>query len=675
MPRGIPNVKRDDTGLRYTSFNVPLPPNPKHLGTTYLKSDTQTVWYRNSIRKSIAPSEDTNKDRRGTAVLVIHPGSRFLRVGRASDVTPIAVPNVIARRTTLTPAPVFVEGISRPRKGRHGTSSAADSPSVEEGSSSEDPFEEKLSAITVSLRDRMKFYKLRVTPNAANLASTFNTAFQPEIIPEHNDPFQVEWFDESCSEDVLVGEKALRIADPQRAGYSVKWPIYGPNFNTRDYSSLRVLMGDIETILRHTLRDKLNINPRDYGMFSVILILPDFYDRTYVREWVNMLLVGMGFKQLCAQQESLAASYGAGVSNACVVNIGAKSTSLACVDEGLVIADSRMNLNLGGDDITEFLYVLLERIGFPYRDIDLSRAYDWNIMEDLKARLCTLTESVVALNLYDFVVRRPGKPTEKYGLRAYDEIILAPMCLFEPRVIEFDRKRIGFQLNGHPDVTDDVLEIQGENVTSAMMISTQHLLPSPTSGAPPIDSQDATKSESIDVASVPAPQDSGAGTPMDVDSIKDANRGSGSQQQQPISDAPEPIPPSSSPTSGYDIDVCFEASKLPLDVAIFNSARASGGDDKIRKYLQAVLVIGGGALVPGMAHALESRLQAIATPLVVNMEKVQILAPPKEVDPRVLAWKGAAVLGKMDGSSELWVTPADWDILGMRGLKERCFFL
>lgn len=33
----------------------------------------------------------------------------------------------------------------------------------------------------------------------------------------------------------------------------------------------------------------------------------------------------------------------------------------------------------------------------------------------------------VALNLYDFVVRRPKRPAEKYGLRAYDEIILAPM--------------------------------------------------------------------------------------------------------------------------------------------------------------------------------------------------------------------------------------------------------
>jgi actin-related protein 8 len=54
------------------------------------------------------------------------------------------------------------------------------------------------------------------------------------------------------------------------------------------------------------------------------------------------------------------------------------------------------------------------------------------------------------------------------------------------------------------------------------------------------------------------------------------------------------------------------------------------------------------------------RLQAIATPLVPNMEKVQIIPPAKDVDQRVLAWKGAAVLGKMDGVSDLWLTAADW---------------
>ena len=55
------------------------------------------------------------------------------------------------------------------------------------------------------------------------------------------------------------------------------------------------------------------------------------------------------------------------------------------------------------------------------------------------------------------------------------------------------------------------------------------------------------------------------------------------------------------------VDISFEASKLPLDVAIYNSARAAG-EEKVKKYLQAVLVIGGSALIPGMTHALESRL-------------------------------------------------------------------
>lgn len=42
------------------------------------------------------------------------------------------------------------------------------------------------------------------------------------------------------------------------------------------------------------------------------------------------------------------------------------------------------------------------------------------------------------------------------------------------------------------------------------------------------------------------------------------------------------------------------------------------------------------------------------------MEKVQIIPPPKDVDPRVLAWKGAAVLGKMEGVADLWINAADW---------------
>lgn len=38
--------------------------------------------------------------------------------------------------------------------------------------------------------------------------------------------------------------------------------------------------------------------------YSVMLVIPDFYDRVYVRELVNILLVSLGFKQICVQQVS-----------------------------------------------------------------------------------------------------------------------------------------------------------------------------------------------------------------------------------------------------------------------------------------------------------------------------------------------------------------------------------
>jgi actin-related protein 8 len=108
------------------------------------------------------------------------------------------------------------------------------------------------------------------------------------------------------------------------------------------------------------------------------------------------------------------------------------------------------------------------------------------------------------------------------------------------------------------------------------------------------------------------PAEETADVPMDID-IENDNKTPAPPGVPTAQSVPPPALNSKVPSSsaaypgGHMIDVGFEACKLPLDVAIFNSSRAAGGDDKIRKYLQAVLVIGGTALLPGMAHALESR--------------------------------------------------------------------
>lgn len=69
---------------------------------------------------------------------------------------------------------------------------------------------------------------------------------------------------------------------------------------------------------------------------------------------------------------------------------------------------------MGGDDITEFFSVLLERIKFPYRELDLNRSYDWNIMEDLKIRLCTLADVRCRLFL---VIFDTSHRTDRCGLK------------------------------------------------------------------------------------------------------------------------------------------------------------------------------------------------------------------------------------------------------------------
>ncbi|KAG5636677.1 hypothetical protein H0H81_007207 [Sphagnurus paluster] len=169
------------------------------MSTTYLKSESQSIWARNARSKIADDSTIPQDARRGSQVIVIHPGSRSLIIGRASDVTPIIIPNVVARKCKPpVPAPTRVEGISRPRG----------STNSEDELSEKDPFEDKISAITVSLRDRMRFYKLRVTPNATAIASTFNEQFKPEIIAEYNDPFRVEWTENMSSEEAYFGEKA-----------------------------------------------------------------------------------------------------------------------------------------------------------------------------------------------------------------------------------------------------------------------------------------------------------------------------------------------------------------------------------------------------------------------------------------------------------------------------------
>lgn len=67
-------------------------------------------------------------------------------------------------------------------------------------------------AIAVSLRERMRFYKLKVVGNASRIASNFNERLEGEPVAD-NDSRRIDWIYEVPEDDVLIGEKVLKLTD------------------------------------------------------------------------------------------------------------------------------------------------------------------------------------------------------------------------------------------------------------------------------------------------------------------------------------------------------------------------------------------------------------------------------------------------------------------------------
>ena len=63
----------------------------------------------------------------------------------------------------------------------------------------------------------------------------------------------------------------------------------------------------------------------------------------------------IGFKSIYIHLESITACYGASVLTACVIDLGADTIKINCIDEGEVIPGTYVKKNFGGSDITQIL--------------------------------------------------------------------------------------------------------------------------------------------------------------------------------------------------------------------------------------------------------------------------------------------------------------------------------
>ncbi|OAQ89385.1 chromatin remodeling complex subunit (Arp8) [Purpureocillium lilacinum] len=724
-------LERTDNGMKLTTWPDVTPINQKNYYTDYMKRDDQILALRlqNDATRDRLVQNARDRDRilskpangelplpvpdlaeeDGAAtpsggvdpsrIIVIHPGSQNLRIGFASDALPKTIPTTLATKFPQTESEMY-EALPR----RQFEAKTADQQYGEEWS-------KKYQKMCSELKVEMRANKRKVLPNSKELVQTFNRRTEAEVIEKHNDPLEIEWTDVKTLEDpdslasCFIGNEALRVPDDSDPKFKLWWPIRQGWWNEDDYTSQEHLYDDFETLLDKALRQELGLKTNsEWQQYSCVFVIPDLYDKRYVEQVLRSCMTWFEFNRVCFVQESLAATFGAGYTQACVVDVGAQKTSVTCVEDGLILEDSRINLKYGGYDMTETFVKMLLFDNFPYQEINLQRRYDFLLAEELKIKHCTMSQADISVQLFQFHVRAPNQPTRKFAFKTYDEVILAPMGVFEPSIFDNStklrgrRKLVERSYNAYDvDIPDDptpaaqlaILALVKPSLTPTAIngpSQSQQDVSTPSKERPQFnflakgDGATATPAESH--AGSPAPE--GSSTPVPPTFVFGAGRdGVNGESPAPSGTraAGTPVPSQSQAPPGMFVDsqersptsVAVERDSVlpvaPLDIAILTSIQnaAKGDDKKLRDFLGSIMVIGGGSKVPQFTVVLEEKLKARRPDLI---DRILVSRSARDMDEQVVSWKGASVFAKLS-TNDSWISPFEYERLGARTLHHK----
>lgn len=200
---------------------------------------------------------------------------------------------------------------------------------------------------------------------------------------------------------------------------------------------------------------------------AVVYVIPDLFDRWELMELTEMLMTRMGFAKLTFMQESVASSFGGIQPSSCVVDIGDQKTSVALVEDGLVLPESRMVLPYGCADMQRVLLYLFQHGGLPLDackplhamcDDDEFRLLSENVVTAIQVESCRIVCCVTGIDhlFIDsscvivylciqptlpstvlYVQQRVGK-RRRFKITLHDEGLMAAMVLdsTHPRSLE-----------------------------------------------------------------------------------------------------------------------------------------------------------------------------------------------------------------------------------------------
>lgn len=119
--------------------------------------------------------------------------------------------------------------------------------------------------------------------------SAFNRRSNPEIFS----PYMSNWT--KTDNDVIVGDNVLNLNPADN--YNIHFPYRRGELNVHQGpgGSLKAVLADLKTIWEFVLVKKMSINLKDLNHYRAVLVIPDIYNRHYLKELTTLLLCEIGF--------------------------------------------------------------------------------------------------------------------------------------------------------------------------------------------------------------------------------------------------------------------------------------------------------------------------------------------------------------------------------------------
>lgn len=652
----IPVISSLNASIRYTQSNFQNPLNPNF--------DTMEAFWR---KKVISQGKEENIDfSSGNDVITLQYGSENIKIGLSKDPFPKLIPCLLAKKEVISSQSIKDDDLNVIKSPHHITS---------------EEFQELLTT-------RYKQTKKKSPPNLYQSIMTFNKAIVPEEISPHNDINGIEWYNPSPTEKFIVGEKVKRLNDPNREWHIVHpWMDNGLNENIREYKSYKQVIGDLQILTELVIREELNI--KSFDDFKVILIVPDIIKRWELKSLADMFLIFMGFKAVTFIQTAVAATFAAGVSASCVVDLGARHAGISLVEDGMILPDSLIELPFGGIQITKLLYEILSFNEFPYK-INLDNISEWDIINNLRERICKSIipleeEEEVFSQIYDFFVRSSLHPTLRYQFKLYEERYIPLRAMFEQPKWLFEPYSNSSSFETCQSEIENATQEDEKNENPAVADAPKEI---------PEDEMFDCEWEGCDATQMPIHEI--------VEHVRTHEK-SGKCLWRQCSDnysSNDSISwtchvmnhltlqkTSKSFIIESDIkrdDGCEtkEQQILSLDDAIIKAlVSVCGSNERLKKMSNSILLIGGLFSSPQFLTTFRSQLQARMMPKLIEscptfttIEKIDFIISTKDLDSKFVSWKGGAVASRLETVQECWITKEEYLAFSFGVFKNRLLF-